>query len=84
MTMITARNMKFGKDLPNMNIALSSYENPITLVNGTTDNPYYKTFIDIVSKDSILKDFGGEDLSTNALTEVIKCKRLSRHLNQNL
>lgn len=70
MTMITARNMKFGKDLPNMDFSLSSYENPVTLVNGSDKNIYYKRFVDLAGKESIVKDFKDNDLSFNALEEV--------------
>lgn len=70
LTMLTSSSMKFGKDLPLLDITLTSYQGAITMTNGTSSNKYYDTYRKVVSLDSKLHDYKERDLSENVLIEV--------------
>lgn len=71
MAMLVARNMDMNKDLPTLPITLDSYENPITVVNGSNENAYYKSYVNIINRDgNVLKDLEENDLSEEILARV--------------
>lgn len=75
MAMLVARNMDMNKDLPSLPITLDSYENPITVVNGTNQNDYYKSYIEIINKEGkILKDLQQSDLAQEIVYRVTDLK----------
>lgn len=52
MAMLVARNTDANKDLPNLPITLDTYENPVTVVNGTPSNPYYNHYVDLIKTEN--------------------------------
>lgn len=68
LTMVTAQNMKFGKDLPNMDLSFAKYEAPVTVLNGSS--PYKDIFVNMVKAESEVLDYKDEDLSKNVMEKV--------------
>lgn len=74
MAMLVARNSDMNKDLPSLPITLDSYENPVTVVNGTDGNPYYENYVRMVNMEKKeLVDLKDNDLGTYIVDKVFIC-----------
>lgn len=70
---IVAKQMYSGNDLPNLNMTLDSYDNPVTVIaTNREDNVYYAQYKQLLrSEGRELIDWGTEDLNERLLNVVI-------------